>query len=118
MPRLLHYTLILLTATLLIAGPLGYASYRHAQLRNFRVVRDGVLYRSGQMSVDGLKRVVHDYGIKTVITLRDAYQPGEPVPAQEEEAYCRDQEINYYRIPPRNWWAVDGPPPVEEGVRK
>jgi len=103
---------------LLIGGPLTYASYRHGQMRNLRVVRDGVLYRSGQMSVSGLKRVVHDYGIRTVITLRDAAVSGVPAPDRKEEEYCLAQEINYHRLPPRNWWAESGPAPVEKNVQK
>ena len=53
----------------IIGGPFAYAKYRKATMRNFREVEDGVLYRSGQLSLDSLKRVRHDYGIKTVITL-------------------------------------------------
>src|SRR5262249_12260683 len=55
----------LLIATLLVGGPLVYSSFRQAETRNFRVVRDGVLYRSGQMRLSGMKRMLRDYGIKT-----------------------------------------------------
>lgn len=106
------------TAGVLIGGPVGYALHTEAQVRNFRVFRDGVLYRSGQMKIPGLRRVVHDYGIRTVISLRDAAVPGDPPPDLDEERYCRAQEINYYRLPPRVWWAPAGPPPVEPNVRK
>jgi len=118
MPRLLEYFFGSAIAALLIAGPVGYAWHRQAQMRNFRVVRDGVLYRSGQMSLDGLKRVIHDYGIKTVVTLRAGPGPGEAAPDQAEEDYCKAQEINYHRIPPGEWWVPDGPPPADESVRK
>jgi tyrosine-protein phosphatase SIW14 len=59
----------------------------------------------------GLKQAIHDHGIKTVITLR-------PVEAgtELEEAYCHSQEINYYRIAPKRWWANGGAIPAEEGV--
>ena len=36
-----------------------------SHLRNFGVVEDGVLYRSGQLNPPGLKRVLADYRIKT-----------------------------------------------------
>src|SRR4051794_2118372 len=84
--------------------------WRHAQTdtRNFRVVRPDVLYRSGQMTLTGLQKVVHDYGIKTVVTLRDtADEEGEP-PDLAEERYCKAQEFNHVRIPPRSWDAPDG----------
>lgn len=103
---------------LLIGGPLGYLHCRNANFRNFHVVREGVLYRSGQLSLNGLKRVIHDYGIKTVITLRDAHHPGAPPPDAAEEAYCAGQEINYVRIPPRPWWGPDNSVPAEQGVRR
>jgi protein tyrosine/serine phosphatase len=106
------------TVGALIGGPVEYALRAEAELRNFRSFRDGVLYRSGQMKLAGLRRVVFDYGIRTVISLRDAAVPGEPPPDLAEERYCRAEEINYYRLPPRTWWAPAGPAPVEENVRK
>src|SRR5207249_1552206 len=81
-----------LEAAVLIGLPLGDASYRQSNFRNFRVVKPGVLYRSGQMSLAGLERAVHDYGIRTVVSLRDAEVPGERPPDLAEEEYCRKQD--------------------------
>ena len=117
MPRVCSYCFGVLIAVLLIGGPILFHSYQQSQIRHFREVRAGVLYRSGQLSLDGLKRVVYDYGIKTVITLRDAHYQGDPPPDRAEEEYCLDQEINYYRIPPRKWFSADGSIPAERGVR-
>jgi tyrosine-protein phosphatase SIW14 len=103
---------------LLIIGPVAYAFHVQAQMRNFAAVQEGVLYRSGQMSLAGLKQVIFDHGIRTVISLRDAAVPGEPPPDRKEEKYCREMEIGYYRLPPREWWAPSGPAPVEDNVRK
>jgi tyrosine-protein phosphatase SIW14 len=102
----------------LIGGPAVLAVHQEAQTRNFRVVREDVLYRSGQMTRAGLKRVIHDYGIKTVITLRDAAAPGLPPPDRAEEEFCNGEEVNYVRIPPRSWDAPDGAAPADEGVQK
>jgi protein tyrosine/serine phosphatase len=83
------------------------------------VVRENVLYRCGQLTLTGLKEVIHDKGIKTVVTLRDRTGDGDGSPDLAEEEYCRAQEINYYRIPPAHWESADaGPPPVEKGVKK
>jgi protein tyrosine/serine phosphatase len=84
---------------LLVTGvPIGYSFYSQSHIRNFHMVREGVLYRSGQMSVPGLQSVIRDHGIKTVVSLR---------PADEvEEAFCRNEGINYYRISPRPWEGV------------
>ncbi len=118
MPRALRFLFGNLLAVLLLGGPLGYALYRPTHFRNLHVVRPDVLYRSGQLSRFGLQRVVHDHGIKSVVTLRDAYNPSDSPPDRSEEEYCKAQEINYYRISPRTWWAPDGSIPAEEGVRQ
>jgi tyrosine-protein phosphatase SIW14 len=118
MPRVLRYLFSLLILALLVGVPLAYARYRHAQLRNFHVIQDGVLYRSGQMTLDGLKRVIHDHGIKTVVTLRDAVRPDRPTPDVAEEEYCKKEELTYVRISPRPWWAPDGSVPGDQGVQK
>lgn len=118
MPRSLQNLLGILVVILLITAPVAYAWQVQNDMRAFKVVRAGVLYRSGQMTRAGLERVVHEHGIRTVISLRDAAVPGQPPPDRDEERYCRQYEINFYRLPPRSWWARVGPPPVEPNVRK
>src|SRR2546430_1181787 len=103
MARYVRYAFSAVILALLVVGPWVYARNRQARLRNFHEVKPGVLYRSGQLSLGGLQRVLHDYGIKTVVTLRDAYRPGEPPPDRAEEALCQKLEINHVRIPARPW---------------
>ena len=117
MARLVSVLLSCLIVVMLVGLPAFYITYRNANVRNFRMVRQDVLYRSGQMSLEGLKSVIHDYGIKTVVSLRDAALPGNPPPDLAEEKYCADQGIGYCRISPRMWWAPDGSIPAEEGVK-
>jgi protein tyrosine phosphatase (PTP) superfamily phosphohydrolase (DUF442 family) len=116
MPRLLRYLFGVLIAGLLVGGPIVYSHHRMVEMRSFRVVRAGVLYRSGQMSLAGLKGVIQAYGIKTVVTLRDAYTPGDRPPDWEEECFCTAEGIHYCRIPPRPWWASDDTVPAARGV--
>jgi tyrosine-protein phosphatase SIW14 len=104
-------TAIVLT---LIVGPVALAVHQQAQTRNFRVVQPGILYRSGQMTKDGLKRILNDYHIKTVITLRDGLTPRD----KAEEEFCQSEEINFVRILPSQWGDIGGSVPVEAGVRK
>ena len=118
MPRYLPPFFGTLIAFTVIGIPLSYSYYRQTQMRNFHAVRQGVLYRSGQMSLAGLKTAIHDYGIKTVITLRDPTYPDGARPDLSEEEYCENEEITYCRISPRNWWAPDGLVPAEEGVQR
>ena len=102
------------TVLALIIGPVVYAFHEEKQMRNFRIVKDGVLYRSAQMTLPGFKRAVHDYGIRTVVSLRDDDRPDDLA----EEAYCRKEEINFYRLPPKHWDTSNGPAEAEPNVRK
>jgi tyrosine-protein phosphatase SIW14 len=107
----------LLIVGVIIGGPVAYSAYRNANYRSFRAVEPGVLYRSGQLSPTGLERVVADYGIRTVITLRDPAVSGKE-PDWGEEEFCLKQDIKYVRIAPQHWWSADGGPiPADAGVR-
>jgi protein tyrosine/serine phosphatase len=106
-------------ALLLIAAPVLLAFHQQHQTRNFREVRKGVLYRSGQMTLDGLKKAHHEYHFKTIVSLRDALVPGQPAPDAGEEEFCSKEEITFVRLPPYHWEGEEGTvPPVEENVRK
>jgi tyrosine-protein phosphatase SIW14 len=103
---------------LCIGAPIGFAFHLQAETHNFHVVKEGVLYRSGQITLFGLKHIIHDYHIRTVVTLRDAKVSGETPPNKNEEDYCIREEINYVRLSPRHWESTEGPPPVDENVEK
>jgi protein tyrosine/serine phosphatase len=117
MPRLIPYLFGTVLFLFVVGVPLAYGLRHQSQYRNLRLVREGVLYRSGQLSLGALKSVLNDRGIRTVITLRDSDTPGEPPPDLAEQRYCEAEEINYVRISPRNWWAPGGAVPAAEGVR-
>lgn len=114
MIRVARISLGILVVLLLIGGPVAFAVHQQAQTRNFRVVRPGVLYRSGQMTKEGLRHIFNDHGIKTVISLRDGLTTSD----KAEEEFCKSEEINFVRILPSQWGDVGGSVPVEEGVRK
>jgi tyrosine-protein phosphatase SIW14 len=109
-----------LVVIFLITAPVAYASRRKADTRNFRVVREGVLYRSGQMTHAGLARITREYGIRTIISLRDETAPGKPAPDLDEEKFCAKEEINFLRLPPQHWEGPTpgAPAPVDENVSK
>jgi tyrosine-protein phosphatase SIW14 len=105
-------------AGVVAAAPLVYSSHRNAHVRNLRVVEDGVLYRSGQLSPAGLEQVVRERGIKTVITLRTTRTPGTANPDAWEEGFCAARGLNHVRIVPRVWDADEkGDIPAETAVR-
>lgn len=114
MSRSLQVAFGLFLTLFIVGAPVGYAYVRQNQLRHLKVVEDNVLYRSGQLTLTGLRQTIHDLGIKTVISLRpnDSGLDLEP-----EEAYCHLQEINFLRISPKRWWANGGAIPAEEGVK-
>jgi tyrosine-protein phosphatase SIW14 len=115
MPRFLSIVFGWLIAILLVGGPLWYWSYHNHCFRNFHVVEEGVLYRSAQLNLAGLQRLIHDYGIKTVVSLRD----GEKSNDIDEEHYLNTEtEIKFVRIPPRPWHADDGSVPAEASVQE
>jgi hypothetical protein len=114
MKRLFFSCLGVITVLALIVGPVVYAFHEEKQLPNFRVVRDGVLYRGAQPTLAGLKRAVHDYGIRTVVSLRDADRPDD----RTEEEFCGKEEITFHRLPPKSWDTTNGPAEVESNVRK
>ena len=108
-----------LVVALVVAVPLLYSAHRQTHLRNLRVVEDGVLYRSGQLTRPGLERVIHDYRIKTVVTLRTARDPDAPNPDAWEEEVCAARGLNHVRIIPRVWGADEkGEIPADQNVQK
>lgn len=91
----------------LIAGP-PIALYRsqYAHAKRLRVVAPGKLYRSGQMTSQGLRETINRYGIKTVINL----QHENPDPqlrerwlgpaAGTESELCRELNVRYVLLTP------------------
>jgi tyrosine-protein phosphatase SIW14 len=97
-----------------LAAPVAVALQQRHELRGFHAVREGVLYRSAQLPVAGLRRAVLDQGIRTVVNLRD----GTTAADQAEEAWCLANGVNFVRIPPLGWAGVQGTAPVEAGFRQ
>lgn len=114
MSRLIQVAAGSLIVLALIIAPAVFAVRQEVQTRHFRVVRPGVLYRSGQMTKDGLLRILNDYHIKTVINLRDGLSDRD----KAEEAFCKSEEVNFVRILPSRWGDEGGCVPVESGVRR
>jgi tyrosine-protein phosphatase SIW14 len=104
---------------LVVAIPLVYSANRQHHRRNFRVVEDGVLYRSGQLTPAGFAAVLDDYHIKTVITLRTSRHPDEPNPDGWEEGVCAARGLNHVRLIPKVWGADEkGEVPADANVRR
>jgi tyrosine-protein phosphatase SIW14 len=121
MLRRLQVALGIAVVLALLIGPPAAAVRLQKDMRNFRVVREGVLYRSGQMTPSGLRRLVNDYGVRSIVTLRDSNDPRPTSLDLQEDKFCADQEILHLRLPPREWENRNDPAgvaPVEENVRQ
>lgn len=101
--------------------PFVYRSLVSVKYRNLRVVEPGTLYRSGQMSVEGLAKTVRDHGIKTVICLRDVRDDGKPAPDKGEAEWCAANGVEHVVLTPALWEAPPGSrddtPPIEPNLR-
>jgi protein tyrosine/serine phosphatase len=118
MLRRLRPLFVVLLCAMIGGLPGYYGPWREGRYRNFRVVEEGVLYRSGQLPPEVLDRVVREYHIRTVISLRDEwYSNGTPRDV-EEQRYCEVNGIRHVRISPARWSAPDGSVPAARGVQE
>lgn len=118
MSRKMKWLLALAVLIVAVAGPLAYSNYYGTHFRNFRIVEDGKLYRSGQLTEHGLRSVVKEYGIRTVISLRVSRDPSKPQPDQFEEDFCKANGLKFVRLIPKVWSVHDGKVPADENVSK
>jgi protein tyrosine/serine phosphatase len=113
MLRLMQYSLGILCVIVVLVLPGAWAVRQQAQTRNLHVVRPGILYRSGQMSREGLLRTLTEYRIRTLINLRDGINSLD----RAEEDLCHNESVRFVRILPSQWGDSGGSVPVEAGVR-
>jgi hypothetical protein len=65
-------------------------------LRNFGVVEDGVLYRSGRLEAPALRRAISEYGLKTVVDLGG--WDGDPEQWQANQDVADELGVTRYAI--------------------
>jgi tyrosine-protein phosphatase SIW14 len=103
-------------AAVTAATPVAYGVRAQTDYRNFHQVEPGRLYRSGQLTPAGFARILREYRIGTVFSLRDT-RDGEGVSVDQwEEDLCRTVGVTYYRQPPADWSPVDGVIPGDQNV--
>ena len=118
MPTRRQFVLAATASAMVVAAPLVYSAHHSVYMRNLRVVEDGVLYRSGQLTPAGFEQVLSEHGIKTVITLRTSRTAALP-PDTWEEGICAARNVKHVRIVPRVWGADEkGEIPAEQGVQE
>lgn len=84
---------ILTIALLTVAGGVtARAAYKEWRWKNFAVVDEGKIYRSGQLTERQLIRAVERLGLRTVICL---HGPS----ARWESTVCQHQGVNFFSLP-------------------
>ena len=86
--------------------------------RNLRVVRDGVLYRCGQLTGEGFERVVREHGIRTVVSFRETRDDKQQFQDQFEEEICNAAGVEYHRFGYLDWGNPDGAMPARANIDK
>lgn len=95
-----------------VAGILAAAGCERTAPRNFGVVKDGVLYRSGQLTPTAFVRVLEDSHIRTVVTLRPD-RGAAPNSDAHEDGLCRERGVKFVRITPPTA-TDDGDAPLDQ----
>ncbi len=69
--KVLSWGLGLVVVAVVVGVPITHHRTAYVQHKRLRVVTDGRVYRSGQLTADGFRDAIKRYGIKTVINLQD-----------------------------------------------
>lgn len=85
----------LLAALLMLSTLIGQAAFRYAS-GNVHEVEAGVLYRSGQLDEAGLRTLVSEKGIRTILNLRGAHPDQDWY--RQEVAAALDAGIDYRSV--------------------
>ena len=104
-----QWSLAILMTTALVAIPFAYYRWQYNRMKRLRVVVDGKVYRSGQMTADGLDGAVRRFGFRTIINFQDELPDPELAPDLLESEYCEQRGIRYEFIPPDliDHWMAD-----------
>jgi protein tyrosine phosphatase (PTP) superfamily phosphohydrolase (DUF442 family) len=106
MPSAVRWVLAGVAVLVAVGPPLAYFRYHYAHAKRFRVVTPGTLYRSGQMTADGLREIVARDGVRTVINLQHE-EPDPLLPDRwmgrgvvRESELCRALGVKYVLLTP------------------
>ncbi|MGL6076589.1 MAG: fused DSP-PTPase phosphatase/NAD kinase-like protein [Fimbriiglobus sp.] len=100
-----RHGLVVLMMTTVVSAIFAYyrAEYNHA--RRLRIVTEGKLYRSGQLTANGFREAFHRFGIKTVINFqdeaKDPYLPASYMSLEDrqlESELCAKHGVRYVSL--------------------
>jgi tyrosine-protein phosphatase SIW14 len=107
MARIVRWALVAAVVVLVAVMPLAYYRYAYAQGKRLREVDPGRVYRSGQLNADGFRAAHDQYGIRTVLCLRDddpdpdvqlGFLPGSGTVKESE--LCRRLDMHFVFVAP------------------
>ncbi len=99
-----RWVLGVLAALLAFGVPTAYYRSQYTNLKRFREVSAGKLYRSGQFTASGFRTIIETHHIRTVINLQeeneDPFMPEEWLakPHIRESDICKQYGLNYYAL--------------------
>jgi len=100
MARLVAVLMALIMGTTLLVVPYFYYRSQYTHAKRLRVVAQGVLYRSGQMTAAGLEETLTRHGIKTVVNLQNEEPDPELNGGPLESAFCKARGVRFVYIAP------------------
>ncbi len=77
----------------------GVLLVRHFHIKNFHVIKPGVLYCSGQPRGMDYTRLLYKHHIGTIVNLRSASEHREDNWYSEEITWVRENGVNYIELP-------------------
>lgn len=104
MPTWLRWVLGVCVAAVVLGVPAAYYRSGYTNYKRFRTVTPGKFYRSGQFTASGLRTILRENHIRTVINLQeentDPYMPVEWLAQSHvtESEVCRELGVNYYTL--------------------
>ena len=77
-----------------MGGLAGRANYKHVRWKRFDVVKEGSLYRSGQLRMEHLGDAIESLELKTVVCFNSDF-------VEQEQEICRQRGVDflYYPMP-------------------
>lgn len=104
--QLLRAIIVFATALFITGIPLLYHRYHLTTHKRFREVSAGRVYRSGQMTADGLAAAIREHGIRTVIDVQNEFDDPDLRAAflnpgtRKESDICRQLGVQFINLDP------------------
>ncbi len=105
--KIKYFSFLMIFALYFGSSVNGQTKSATKDLPNFSQVNEQI-YRGGQPTEAGIKKLKQDFNIKTVINLRGADER-----AKREESWAKQAGINFINVPQHNWFG-----PKDEKIEK